>query len=187
MPARLFRRRSHPSIPSELLTQLESLGFYQHATDQEIAEARARTQKTGSLFHESTRRLYHADAEDLAEGQVALLLEDIRPFLEHEGVTIATVEEDFGPDSYSITVNGTVYPIYSGPDLETQRLWEVATRQTLQMINHMLEDAGSAERAYLLYGGHDAHLVFLTPAMHAVITASPAIPANEQPQPVDEL
>jgi hypothetical protein len=43
------------------------------------------------------------------------------------------------------------------------------------------------ERAYLLYGGNDAHVVFLTPSMQELILKTPGVPASEKPVDVTVL
>lgn len=59
--------------------------------------------------------------------------------------------------------------------------WEAAMCHTLLLINNLLSDAGSPERAYGLYGGNDGHAVFLTERQFEIIRNAGEIEASEKP------
>ena len=79
-------------------------------------------------------------------------------------------------------MNGNQYLLYTENELdEVENLWGLTTRRCLGMLNDLLERSQSVERAYLLYGGNDAQVVFLTAAMQELISKTPGVPASEMP------
>src|SRR5262245_49504696 len=66
----------------DLLKELESLGFYQYTTPEIISKNETEALATGNIWgDEDVKRLWLADAEDLAEGGVKQFLEEMKPFL----------------------------------------------------------------------------------------------------------
>jgi hypothetical protein len=84
------------------------------------------------------------DAEDLAEGGVAALLDELRPTLSARGVEYVEVEDRFDDEyeRYDVVVDGRSYRIYDEPS------WERAWQNTFALLNDLLERAGATERAY---------------------------------------
>lgn len=136
------------------------------------------------LFYENTLRgPYNADAEDLTEGGVVDLFRRVEPFLATQGVRLEDLEQDFAAGAgYSVTVNNNRYVLYTEDELDgVEDLWDLTTRRCLAMLNDLLQGCRSDERAYALYGGNDAQVIFLTPAMQDLISRMPGVPASERP------
>ena len=166
----------------ELIAELERLGFYSYTPPWRIDAARADAVRTGYLFAEFTHRDFMADAEELAEGGVLECLALCWPFLTQQGILIEDAREEVGEgDGYSVWINDQRFWMYTeeelGPDC-----WVRATNRMLEMLNTLLKDAGSNERAFTLEGGNDQQLVFLTEAQYAAIRRSPAIPERNKPE-----
>jgi hypothetical protein len=85
-----------------------------------------------------------ADAEDLAEGGVGALLEELRPELRARGVEYGRVDDVFDEsyDRYQVVVDARSYPIYERPS------WDRAWQGTFALVNDLLERAGAEDRAY---------------------------------------
>lgn len=190
----------HPPSIDRLVENLTQAGFYRYmllGRDWEVAirhgrykyldqlrreEAQASARVTGYLFDAHTNRCYQADAEDLAEGCVDMFLCAVAPFLKRQGVRVADIGQDLTDHGYTVVVNGRWYVIYNYAELVSgQNLWELSTRRAFNMVNTFLGQAGSPERAYLLYGGNDAQAVFLTPTMWSLVIQSGLLSSDETP------
>jgi hypothetical protein len=176
---------------TKLLDRLEVLGFYKYADHQHMAQLKAEARASGFLFDgDSVRRIYHADSEDLAEGYAWELLEQLIPFLQELGVQISSLSHVFDNDvDYTMTVNDVRYLLLSVQEeqqLDMAELWRLGTERTFIIINTLLEQAGSDERVFQLYGGNDCHAVFLTPPMYHVIRTSGLFSPTELPIAIGE-
>ena len=114
-------------------------------------------------------RSYPADNEDLAEGQVGATILLMRPALEKEYVKLDSVVDDFGRDEYAVVINGQRHLIYESQAVASTNIWSIALRRFMEIVNGLLEQAGSAERLYGLYGGNDGRVILLTPEMRDYI------------------
>ena len=164
-----------------MLIELEALGFYKHTNHQLVDELKEKSIKTGYLFWDETERIYMSDAEDLAEGFIDELLNEIEPFLMKEGVTIESYEQTHTGDTYAIVVNHRKFSIWNDEIDKDLDPWELATNRTFAIVNLFLREAGSNERIYSLYGGNDLFALFLTEEMYEVINKSRLIKESEKP------
>lgn len=166
------------------MERLELLGFYRFDDAEVARSAKGSAISNGWFFYEPTvRGPYHADAENLTEGDVLDLLQRVRPFLDTQSVLLEKIDQDFSVGgAYSVRVNSREFVIYTEEELHNvEDIWALTARRCLGILNNLLEQRQSEERAYLLYGGNDAHIVFLTPAMQDVILKTPGIPPSEKP------
>ena len=171
----------------DLLNELESLGFYKYTTSEIASKNKAEVLATGNIFgDEETKRLWHADAEDLAEGGVKQFLEEMMPFLQTLNVSIASIQEDFNIDgAYNITINGIKYSLYSEAELKSEDIWDLTSKRTFIILNKLLAQAGSSERVYQLYGGNDQFVVVLTAEMYEAIHKSQILAERDMPIPIE--
>jgi hypothetical protein len=116
------------------------------------------------------RRGYAADAEDLAEGRIGETIMRMSPVLRAEGVTIDRALDlpDDDDDGYHLEIDGVVHVIFTRTD-QGQNAWMLGTRRLLEIVDDLLVRAGSAERLYGVYGGHDGRVLLLTCEMHAYL------------------
>jgi hypothetical protein len=70
------------------IEKLEQLGFFRHVPEAHRARVKAWAVEHQFPFKDETRRVYHVDAEDLAEGAALSVLGAVAPFLHREGVPI---------------------------------------------------------------------------------------------------
>ena len=168
---------------AETMERLDLLGFYRFDDPLVAQNAKARAVSNGWFFFEPTiRGPYHADAEGLTEGDVLDLLRRVKPFLETQGVLLERLDQDFTVGgSYSVTVNGVEFLLYTEDELDVEDIWALTTQRVLRILNTLLEQYQSDERAYILYGGNDTHIVFLTPPMQELISKTAGVPASEKP------
>jgi hypothetical protein len=182
-------RRQQANAPgniAELVERLDELGFYKYARPEDIARLKTEAVATGYPFgDEALQREYLADAEDLAEGGVKPFLDDLTPQLRVLGVQIDSISQEIGGDTdHIVAINGKPHLIYSVAELSAADLWQRTSTRTFALINAHLERAGSEERVYQLYGGHDCRAILLTRPMYEAIKASKLIADKDMPQPV---
>jgi hypothetical protein len=153
---------------TELLDELESMGFYQYVASERIPEVKAEAYESGYLYGE-TGRFFWADAEDLMEGGVGSFFLELQPFLEKQGVYFTIDAENVMDENYEIVVNKEKYILYIQNEIQTEEFSETVTQRAFSIINKLLEKAGSKERLFALYGWNDQVAVFLTNEMHGKI------------------
>jgi hypothetical protein len=178
----LFSRNQRPSLSEaeSIVDQLIALGFLKF-TPESIREA-VRQQLIESVQGNyldsewdddcisADRRSYFADGEDLAEGGVGKCLLEMKEVLAREDVLLRNVEDDFGSDSYHVVVNREKHLIYENLAINQQNPWGLATKRLLEIVDLLLERAGSAERAFGIYcGGNDGRIILLTSDMHELL------------------
>jgi len=154
-----------------VVDRLISMGFLKFVTEPQKADVRrqlietARNRYLDSDWDDecvaADLRSYPADAEDLAEGQVGATMLLMKPVLEKEGVKLDSVVDDFGDEKYELVVNGQRHLIYE----KGQDSWTLGLKRLLEITNGLLEEAGSAERLYAVYGGNEGRVMLLTPEM----------------------
>src|ERR1041385_6258876 len=104
---------------NELVDTLEHLGFYRYASLEEAEAARAESLQTGFLDCIAVGRGFMTDSEDLAECGVAQFVEEVRPFLERQGVRFEQITEDFVVNGgYSVEVDGRPSLMYTTEERE---------------------------------------------------------------------
>jgi hypothetical protein len=130
-------------------------------------------------------RGYPADNENLVEGDVGRTILLMRPVMEREGVNLDTVVDDFGDEKYDVVINGRRHLIYEGDGGDDS--WTLALKRLLEIVNGLLEQAGSSERLFAIYGGNDGRVILLTPEMHEYIESiGDVIDHGWMPRRVDE-
>ncbi len=103
------------------------------------------------------------------------------PVLEAEGVQIKIAAQQFDESGYSVTIDGLRFAMYNENEENDEGIWEIVTQRFLMMLSALLRAADSSERAYLLYGGHDSQIIFLTPAMFELISETTLILDSDKP------
>jgi len=159
------------------LDRLIGMGFLKFVPDQHRADVRLQLVATATKGYldsdwnddcvATDLRGYPADNEDLAEGQVGATILLMKPVLEREGVKLDTVLDECGDEMYEVVINGQRHLIYEGDGGEDS--WTLALKRLLEIVNGLLEQAGSAERLYGMYAGNDGRVVLLTEAMYDYI------------------
>lgn len=174
-----------PPVSAEVaepaVDELIELGFLKFVTASEVPELRKRLVESVQRRYLDTgwdeddgvsadQRSYFADGEELAEGNVGVCIREMASVLEREAVELNTVEDDFGEERYRVVINGKPHLIYDRTGDPEQDGWTTAHKRLLEIVNSLLKDAGSQERAYALYcGGNEGLVMLLTPEMHEYI------------------
>ena len=182
---------------AELVAQLEALGFYRYVEAAQLDEARALAIESEYPFGSETGRDFPADAAELPSAGVEDFLRDIEPFLARQGVTLALEADESEGHDYFVRVNGRRFMIYSREENElTKRgleppagnVWALSTRRTMEIVNWLLQEAGSPERMYIDGDGWNGQrAVFLTPAMLELIAQSGVVEPEALPCSVADL
>lgn len=191
---RLRRMSLSPRPPSpprtrneDLLAQLEALGFFRHTSPDRLKPARHAILRDGwpGIFSEGGR-VFAVDAEELADGGVAAFLEEVRPFLEGQGVNVPPLVDHLTVE-YTLLAGEDHLPIWTRDDFnrdlgsEPGRLWGVSSTRTVQILNQWLQQAESCERAYGVNGGNEFFILFLTPELLSLIQRSSAATPQDAP------
>ena len=84
---------------------------------------------------------------------------------------------------YSVTVNGERHVIYSHNEAvnDPESIWDLAPRRTFQLINALLQKAGSAERMYMLNSGNDCMAWLLTSKQYRDLMETEALKERDKP------
>ncbi len=173
-----------PPAPGDvLLGQLEAKQFLKYAGPN-ADKVRAEIKEKGwpALFGDSGR-VFGADGLTLAKGGVSRFIERLRPFLEGQGVKVPELKDDVQQESYTLLVDGAALPIWTKDEL-TRELGAqpgitsgLAAARAFALVNKLLENAKSPERAYAIYSGAALSVMFLTDDLLAVMKADPvAVP-----------
>jgi len=173
-----------PPAPGDiLLGQLEAKQFLKYAgPNADKVRAEIKDKGWPALFGDSGR-VFGADGLTLAKGGVSKFIEKLRPFLEGQGVKIPELKDDLQQESYTLLVDGAAFPIWTKDDL-TRELGAqpgitsgLAAARAFALVNKLLENAKSPERAYAIYSGAALSVMFLTDDLLAVMKADPvAVP-----------
>lgn len=170
----------------EVLSKLIELDFFKFAQVSDLNRIFANIKEnftkwqsleSGDAYHDSLipldRRLYHADAESLAEQGVCDFINDMKPILELEGIQIKSLHDDVTrPEPheyiYSIWLNGQQYRICDTSQGEKD-CWCLAHKRTIEIINGLLVSAGSQERVYGQWSRNDAGIALLSDELYGYI------------------
>lgn len=114
--------------------------------------------RTGQIDYDLAIML---DAEDLAENGIGNAYRDeVGPRLSALHIDAIPIEEksDSSAGTYSVTFEGTVYPIY-GPGAANNDAWGLATFTLFDIVNRQL--AHHDVKFFALNGGNDLFGIFL--------------------------
>ena len=168
----------------ELVIQnLKDKGYFKYVPSTElphVLEQAAKNLKEKSLIGFSDNpmkdpqyldyRMYDADAENLAEGDIGELLRKTKTVLENAGVEFSSVIDEITSNKYDLLIDNKRYSIFTGETINSPDSWEIAFLRLLEIINELLKNANSEERLYGMYGGNDGIIVFLTEDLYQFIT-----------------
>ena len=179
----LFAACTPPAPGDVLLRQLEGKEFLKYAgPNAEKMRGDIREKGWPGLFGDSGR-VFAADGLTLAKGGVSAFIEKLRPFLEGQGVTVPVLKDDLKQESYTVLVDGAAFPIWTKEDLVRELGAQpgitagLAASRSFALVNKLLENARSPERAYAIYSGAALSIMFLTDDLLAVMKADPfAVP-----------
>jgi hypothetical protein len=183
----LFRRSKEEPGAAENFALLDRLGFFAYVDPslREQFEGEARRRPSRAVFDERANWFFFADAESLAEGGVAEFLRELEPSLYRLGVPALVLEEELdpdAPDNYAVSVNGVRHVIYSEQELargSEGHAWGLAAARTVRIVDGLLREAGSDERAWAYQGGNDLALWILTPELRDAVAAIVDSPRDE--------
>ena len=171
----------------EFVNKLDELGYFKYAKKEDAPSLKKEMleiiRKYGSegtlttLWDENTNvakdyRFYFCDGETVFEGDgIPDLINDLQPSFEKFGVKIKidSFSEEWDDEkglSTKIKINGTEYEIFKN---FKKSGWGEAPMRIAHAINKELEKKGINEKIYLISGGNDGKLVFLTEDQHKYI------------------
>lgn len=168
---------ARPEPGDALLRELEKVQFLKYAgANAEKVRGEIRQKGWPALFGD-TGRVFNAEGLSLAKGGVTAFIEKLRPFLEGQGVKIPTLKDDLKQESYTLLIEGSPLPIWTRDDLTRELGMQpgitggLAAARSFALVNKLLEDAKSPERAYAIYSGAALSVMFVTDELLAVIKA----------------
>ncbi len=168
---------ARPEPGDALLSELEKTQFLKYAgANAEKVRNEIRQKGWPAIFGDSGR-VFNADGLSLAKGGVTAFIEKLRPFLEGQGVKIPALKDDLKQESYTLLIEGAPLPIWTRDDLTRELGMQpgitggLAAARSFALVNKLLEDAKSAERAYAIYSGAALSVMFVTDEILAVIKA----------------
>jgi hypothetical protein len=168
---------ARPEPGDALLRELERVQFLKYAgANAEKVRGEIRQKGWPAIFGDSGR-VFNADGLSLAKGGVTTFIEKLRPFLEGQGVKVPALKDDLKQESYTLLIDGAPLPIWTREDLTRELGMQpgitggLAAARSFALVNKLLEDAKSPERAYAIYSGAALSVMFVTDEILAVIKA----------------
>ena len=192
--ARRIYERARPRYHAMAVSRLDEILRPKLGQDyvMPVAMLRERIAVRGvDAIHDQTGRMFHADAEDLAEGGCDRFLREVEGVLHKEGVRLQAGEEKFSAAGYSLAVNGVTHVMYAQKDLENEATrpgitWGLTAARCFALINDLLRAAGSPEQFLAVGGGNNLHGVFLTKELLEQLQAREDVVAAELPYRMTE-
>lgn len=159
------------------INSLYDLGYFRYVdgtTKSHFLRVLEKLKHTDSLFGIKAKRDYPADEERLAECGVKNFIMLIAPLLRANSVIFRPIKEECSREGYDIYINKRKFTVYSRAELNASNidLWNLAKKRTFAIINTLLNEAGSNERLYSLYGGNNHWAFFLTKELYDLILKS---------------
>ena len=177
------------TIPSvngkEFVTNLEKFGYFKYANPKDLDSLKANminlydpTNELVTIWDDETGtpkeyRLYTCDSEALFEaGGFMQMLSNLQPTFNKIGLKINVsnhVEEWDTKNNWlnhSVTINGTHYTIFKK---FTGTGWGEAVQTFADILNNELRLQNKEDRIYLIHGGNDGRIIFLSNAQFEYI------------------
>ena len=154
-----------------MVKALESAGYFAHLAPDEAEGHRADLLDGCNPWNPDYGRVYLYDEEELGECGPRDLFEEARPFLERQGVRLHVIQQKAVVGlQVELTIDGRLEVLLEPGETDTlEEAAALVTKRTFRLLNRLLEQAGSAERAYRLRQDFNATVVFLTPEMRRAI------------------
>lgn len=178
----------------DFANQLEAAGYFNGLEPAKVQTLKQDFEKRGwdAIFSES-HRLFKSDAEALAEGGVGDFIREVEPFLAAQGAQLPEMEDEVSESGYTALVNGVAHKIYDEAELQRDcsgeqggLTWGLSSVRGFGIVNQLLQQAGSPERAYAINGGNDLFAFFLTPDLFKIITGHPQASPKDSPYQLTE-
>ena len=83
-------------------------------------------------------------------------------------------------DYYRVTIGARTREIWNS-EMDGEQMWEAGMCHTFILINELLDDAGTNERLYGMYGGNDGQAIFLTSKQFELIRECDDIEDRDKP------
>ena len=143
--------------------------------------------KTNSVSSESKFDFYsnsvltHIDAEELCEFSFDFFLPQLNRKLMDKDLKLDVQTTTNYENSFEIEINGRNIKLYSNEELLNGSFWESGPRNFFKVVNDILKDKNIDKKFYLLYGGNDLHVAFLTEKQFESLTKINKDNKNEIP------
>ncbi len=125
--------------------------------------------------------LTHIDAEELCEFSFDFFLPQLNQKLAEKDLKLDVQTAADYENSFEIEINGKKVKLYSNEELSNGNFWESGPRNFFKVVNDILNDKNIDKKFYLLYGGNDLHVVFLTEKQFESMTKINKDDKNEIP------
>lgn len=156
---------------NEAITKLEEMGYFKFvdpASCQKAKELSTDYLKKGYLgyfdfekdpdsYSSVDKRTYRSDTENLAEGDVGRVINQMKEVLAKEGVTITDYKDVTDGNTYDVVINGETFPVFRPENKSGSEAHKALAR----IVNTLLEKAGSKERLFMVAGGNDGRVILL--------------------------
>jgi hypothetical protein len=163
MSAKVFGRAKRSLLD---VARLEKLGFFKHVKPDDLPRVVAHIRESNFAFASEVHRLYHADAEWLAENGVRDFLGAVAPFLRREGIQVEvtyrkvkTAARGGRPAGWcvaTLNADGWFDEDGPGPVVESMRL----SLRPSDSLCAVTEDTLEVSETYLLFLGEREFVVY---------------------------
>ena len=169
---------------NEVVKALDSLGYFKFTEPKNLDTLKKEIETTydkykvlttinyeKSPFEPFCLRYYSCDGETLFElDGITDYLKEIKPTFNKLGIPLVWSDDYFSEDAteHTIIINAKKYIAFKG-DPNDLRIWGIATKNFVEILNDQLSIHNSSERVYPLMYNNDTHIVFLTKPQYEYI------------------
>ncbi|HMQ10053.1 MAG TPA: hypothetical protein PKC21_07870 [Oligoflexia bacterium] len=135
-------------IKDDRIERLLELGFFKYVDNQVDQELYDYFKDNNYELFDVVEREFFAEYEHIAEGGAFDLLKSIQPHLKINGVKLKKLRQVYEPEKhgYRIYIADKEYIMWTAD--EAKNSWEFAFTRIVELINSLLQEAGSKEKLF---------------------------------------
>ena len=150
-------------------TELIDNGFLKYADSSKIDSLKTQLIDSFDIYEDDNFKIAHIDAEELAEFSFDFFLPNLNKVLAKRNIKLSAQKLNNNNNSFDALINGDTIQLYTQKDLDSNSFWDTAPRNFFKKVNMLLKANNEDEQFYLLYGGNDLHVLFLTDKQFSII------------------
>lgn len=169
------------SIDKFFATKLIENDFLKFANQSKLDSLKNEMLSDFNIYNYENNKIAHIDAEELAEFNFDFFVPELNKILSKRNFKLELKIAEDVEITNSIYINGEKIRLYSKEQLDDYSYGDIAPRVFFKKMNELLIAEGIEEKFYLLYGGNDLNVMFLTEKQYVIIAERYKNNKNEIP------